>query len=125
MSLVIDTHQSQSDRVVFKLTGRLDTQTTPQLDAILDPFLADVVTTIIFDLGGLEYISSAGLRAIFKAKKTLAARDGTVLVVHLQPPVKKVFDIVKALPTGEIFQSWEELDTYLDAMQKKAREDAD
>jgi anti-anti-sigma factor len=123
MSLVIDTKQDQTDRVVFKLTGRLDTQTTPQLDGILDPFLAGVVTTIIFDLEGLEYISSAGLRAIFKAKKTLAARNGTALVVHLQPPVQKVFDIVKAMPTASVFRSWDELDQYLDAMQKKALED--
>ncbi len=123
MSLAIDINTDLPGRVVFKLTGRLDTQTTPQLDQLLDPHLESAAKTIVFDLEGLEYISSAGLRAVFRSKQTLATRAGTVLVVNPQPPVQKVFDIVQAMPTASIFTSWEELDEYLDTMQEKVREE--
>ena len=72
---------------------------------------------------GEVLLSSAGLRAIFRAKKTMAAKNATVLVVHLTRPVKKVFDIVKAMPTESVFASWDELDAYLDQMQKKVTEE--
>jgi len=51
------------------------------------------------------------------------AANGEVLIVNMQPAVQKVFDIVKALPLKSVFRSIEELDDYLDAMQRKAREE--
>jgi anti-sigma B factor antagonist len=44
-------------------------------------------------------------------------------MVNMQPAVQKVFDIVRALPLKSVFRSIEELDEYLDAMQRKAREE--
>jgi hypothetical protein len=41
--------------------------------------------------------------------------------MHLQPQIRKVFDILNALPTLQVFTSIQELDAYLDAMQKAAR----
>ena len=59
--------------------------------------------SLVLDLAGLDYISSAGIRSIFKARKALAARGGKVLVVNPQPQIQKVFDVVKAVPMNEIF----------------------
>lgn len=101
------------------LTGRLDNESVAELDARLEEVLASPARVVVFDLAGLEYITSAGLRSIFRAQKALRARDGRVLVLSPQPPVQKVFDIVKALDGGSIFRSVEELDRHLDAMQKK------
>ena len=61
----------------------------------------------------------------FKARKALAARAGKVLVVNLQPQIRKVFDIVKAVPVSDVFASVAELDAYLDAMQRKVLEGDD
>jgi anti-anti-sigma factor len=72
----------------------------------------------VVDLQNLEYISSAGLRSLFKAKKRASTEGGNLLLVNPQPQVKKVFDIIKALPTESIFTSEEELDSYLDKMQR-------
>jgi anti-anti-sigma regulatory factor len=58
-----------------------------------------------------------------KAKKALKKNEGKVILVHLQPQVKKVFDIIKALPTMTVFTSIEELDDYLDKMQRKVKEE--
>jgi anti-sigma B factor antagonist len=41
--------------------------------------------------------------------------------MHLQPQIKKVFDILNALPTLQVFASIQEMDEYLDAMQKATR----
>ena len=45
--------------------------------------------------------------------------------MNLQPQIRKVFDIVSALPTMQVFKNIEELDEYLDVMQKKVKSGAD
>ena len=120
LDVTIADHGTDGRRVT--LTGRLDTETTPLLDACLAPVLVTpAVRALVFDLQALEYISSAGIRALVKARKALEGRGGRVVVAHVQPAVQKVFDIVRALPAADIFASEAELDAYLDAMQRRAR----
>ena len=107
------------------LGGRLDTHSFDELDRRLAPVLASNIHSLVLDLAGLEYISSAGVRSIFKARKALATRNGKVLVLNPQPQIKKVFDVVKAVPLNEIFTSAQEADAYLDAMQRKVLRGAD
>ena len=106
-----------SQRVV--LAGRLDTHTYEDLDEKLQPLLTRHLHSLVLDLAALEYISSAGIRSIFKARKALGGHGGKVLVVNPQPQIQKVFDVVKAVPMNEIFSSTAEADAYLDAMQRK------
>jgi sigma-B regulation protein RsbU (phosphoserine phosphatase) len=122
MTLDIDVIGSgPTDRRVT-LKGRLDSLTAPKLDAELAPILeAPDVKSLVFHLDRLEYISSAGIRCIMRARKALEARGGRVAIVNAQPPVLKVFEIVKALPSDQVFASQAELDAYLDAMQRRAR----
>lgn len=99
------------------LRGRLDTQTTPILDGRLGPLLESAsVTALLFDLAGLEYIGSAGIRVLARARKVLDARGGGMAVAHLQPTVRAVLDIVKALPSVDVFSNDAELDAYLGRM---------
>ncbi len=122
MALDITLTDDGTGRGQLALAGRLDTLTAPELDARLAPVLADpAVSTLVFDLAQLEYVSSAGIRSVLKARKALEARGGRVMLLNLQPPVQKVFDIVKALPSTQIFGSAAELDAYLDAMQRRVR----
>ena len=106
-----------SQRVV--LAGRLDTHTYADLDERLEPLLGPDLHSLVLDLAGLEDISSAGIRSIFKARKALGVHGGKVLVVNPQAQIQKVFDVVKAVPMHEIFASTAEADAYLDAMQRK------
>ena len=99
--------------------GRLDTHTYGELDDRLTLVLAAKVQSLLLDLAQLDYISSAGVRSIFRARKLLAARSGTLVIANAQPQVQKVFDIVKAVPLSQIFRSVEEADAYLDRIQKK------
>ena len=106
--------------------GRLDTHTYAELDQALAPLLGNpAVTSLVLDLEGLDYISSAGIRSVFKARKALAARAGKGLVVNPQPQIQKVFDLVKAVPLNEIFTSVAEADAYLDPMPRKVVEGDD
>ncbi|MCW0376828.1 STAS domain-containing protein [Xanthomonas sacchari] len=121
LSLQIDPAQDKRQRLT--LSGRLDTHTYQALDEALAPLLATPITTLVLDLSHLDYISSAGIRSIFKARKVLATREGRVLVVNPQPQIRKVFDVVKAVPLNEIFTSVQELDEYLDEMQRRVLAD--
>ena len=67
-----------------------------------------------------DYINSAGIRVLLKAKKVLQGYSGKQVFINMQPQIKKVFDILNALPSLRVFASIAELDQYLDTMQKKA-----
>jgi anti-anti-sigma factor len=101
------------------LEGKLNNDTVAVLDKELDAIVKSPTTIVIFDLTDLEYISSVGLRSIFRTHKAMAARGGKALLVHPQPPVKKVLEIVNATDLAAVFTSTQELDRYLDAMQRK------
>ena len=81
--------------LTMKLTGRLDTNTSPQLDAELDGL--DNVTKLIMDMEGLNYISSAGLRVLLRAQGVMDKKKGTnkegMVVKNLRPEVKDIFDL--------------------------------
>ena len=119
MNLDVHIQPPSNDSQRVAIGGRLDTHSYQQLDQQLAPLLASQVNSLVLDLANLEYISSAGVRSIFKARKALAGRGGRVVVVNPQPQIQKVFDVVKAVPMNEIFSSVAEADAYLDAMQKK------
>ena len=105
------------------LEGRLDTHTAPELDAALDKILMTRgIKRLVFDLGQLVYLSSAGIRCFVRARKILEPEGGRIAIVNPQPSVQKVLDIVKAIPPGGIFKSVAELDAYLDDIQRKVRE---
>jgi len=105
-------------RTVY-LEGRLNDATVGALDEALDTIAGSSATVLVFDLAGLEYISSVGLRSIFRAQKKMTARSGKTLLINPQPQVKKVFEIVNAADLTAVFSSVQELDRYLDAMQRK------
>ena len=119
MSLKIQIQEGRPFTQTVALVGRLDTETAPSLDAELQRVLATQVKVIVFDLSGLDYISSAGLGALFRARKAMKARSGEALLVNPQPQVQKVFDIVKAVDVKAVFRDVAELDEYLDEMQHR------
>ena len=119
MSLKIQLREGRPLTQTLALVGRLDTETAPSLDAEVERILATQVKVIVFDLSGVNYISSAGLGALFRAQKAMKARSGEALLVNPQPQVQKVFDIVKAVDVKAVFRDLAELDEYLDEMQRR------
>ena len=119
MSLNVRVEDGRSQTKTLVLEGRLDNDSVGALDEALDTVLASAVQDVVFDLTALEYITSAGLRSIFRAQKAMNAKSGKALLLNPTPQVKKVLDIVKVPELGVLFRNVQELDAYLDAMQKK------
>ena len=73
------------------VSGRLDTQTAPELEAELDAVLSGL-KELTFDMTNLEYVSSAGLRVILKAQKAMNAQ-GSMKLTGVNDSIMEVFDI--------------------------------
>ena len=73
------------------VSGRLDTQTAPELENELDSVLSGL-KELTFDFANLEYVSSAGLRVILKAQKAMNAQ-GSMKLIGVNDSIMEVFDI--------------------------------
>ena len=120
MDLQIHFHPVSEGAQRVSLAGRLDTDSYAEFDRQLAPVLeSGRLRSLVLDLADLDYISSAGVRSILKARKALAPHRGKVVIANPQPQIQKVFDIVRAVPMDEIFASVAEADAYLDNAQRK------
>jgi anti-sigma B factor antagonist len=125
MALKISVKQQAKNAWVVTLEGSLNSDTAAGFGERIQPLLNTAGSTLALDMQGLEYISSAGLREIFKAQKAQKMVQGKMVFLNLKPQIRKVFDIVNALPFMRIFSSLQEMDDYLDAMQKQVTEEGD
>lgn len=76
--------------LTIAVSGRVDTVTAPELEAGLK--FGDATQAVI-DLAGVPYMSSAGLRLLLTAHKTMLANGGELRIANVQPPVREVLDI--------------------------------
>ncbi len=83
--------EKQGNKLTVCVSGRLDTVTAPDLDKVLGDELGGV-SDLVIDLQGLEYISSAGLRVLLTAQKTMN-RSGSMTVKNAGESVMEVFEI--------------------------------
>ena len=77
--------------LTLAVEGRLETTTAPELEAVVKNEIGDV-TELILDFANLDYISSAGLRVILTAQKTMK-KQGEMKVIHVNDIVNEIFDI--------------------------------
>ena len=82
---------TENEKVTLTVSGRLDTTTAPELEAALDEVLENT-KELIFNLENLEYISSAGLRVILKAQKSMNTK-GSMNLTGVNDSIMEVFDI--------------------------------
>ena len=80
-----------NDSATLIVSGRLDTQTAPELENELDAVLKGL-KELTFDMTNLEYVSSAGLRVILKAQKAMNAQ-GSMKLTGVNDSIMEVFDI--------------------------------
>ena len=80
----------EDGKTIIAVTGRVDTTTAPELEAGLK---LEGGETLTLDLSGVPYMSSAGLRCLLTAQKTLMAGGGAMTVTGVQPAVKEVLEI--------------------------------
>jgi len=78
---------------VVAVIGRIDATTSRDLETALNDLIDQNQADIVLDLGGVEYISSVGLRVMLAALKKVRPKKGDVKLVSLQPFVREVFEI--------------------------------
>ena len=121
MPLTLTTHES-AGVVTVHVGGSLDSTTAAQLEERVAAVRAKNPKALVLDLTDLSYISSAGVRVIVATHKAMKAADRSMALTNMQPQIRRVFEIIMALPSLNVFESPQELDRYLAAMQKKVLE---
>ena len=100
--------RSYANAVVLGVAGRLDQD---NCDAFRADLMAHVEQSardggaVILDLGGLEYVSSAGLRCFMLASRQAKAQHGRIFVAALQPMVAEIFEISHFTLVFQVFPS--------------------
>lgn len=85
------TKNLDQDILTVELEGRLDTTSAPQLEETLKESLPEV-KELVLDFAKLEYISSAGLRVLLAAQKTMS-KQGSMKLIHVSDLVKEIFEV--------------------------------
>lgn len=118
MPLTITSEPSEGV-VTIRPAGSLDSNTYTDLQEHIAAVTKSKPRVLVLDLKGLTYISSAGVRVVIAAQKAMKAAGGGFAIVNLQPQIRKVFEIIMALPSPNVFESVADLDRYLAGIQKK------
>lgn len=84
--------RTSNDTHIVAIAGSMDSTTSPEAQKALDGVLA-VASKVALDFTKLDYISSAGLRVVLGAAKTLLASRGSLGIFGLNPSVREVFEI--------------------------------
>jgi anti-sigma B factor antagonist len=118
-----DIDLARQDMATVELIGSLDTATAPELERGLTPLFDGKLRHLVFDLSGLKFITSAGLRVFGIARKRMHENGGQLAFVNMQPQIEEVFEIIKALPGLDVFKNMAEFDSYLSTRQLRDRDD--
>ncbi|MBR2086207.1 MAG: STAS domain-containing protein [Oscillospiraceae bacterium] len=78
-------------KLTLALEGRLDTTTAPELEAVVKSELGGI-QSLTFDLASLDYISSAGLRVLLSAQKTMN-KQGEMKLIHVNDVINEIFEV--------------------------------
>jgi len=114
MPLEVTVAQKESGVFIVSPCGSIDSESCWNLEKAVNPILVASTKALIFNMEGVDFISSMGLSVIFKIKQKIEDNKGTLIITNLQPQIKKVFDAVKII-SSSLFASLEEADEYLDA----------
>ena len=82
---------TEGNNLTVALNGRLDTMSAPQLEGEMRTAV-DGITRLTFDLKGLEYVSSAGLRVLLSTQKKMNTQ-GSMVVRNAREEVKEIFEV--------------------------------
>ena len=85
--------KQHNDVFIFKLNGRLDSNTSPSFEERIFEAIEHGSSKLIVDFEGVDYISSAGLRVLNKTTKQLRNSEGKLILCSMQDYIKEVFEI--------------------------------
>lgn len=92
---------------VLRVSGYVDTTTSPELERRMQALLRDKRYHIVVDLGRVEYISSAGWGIFISEIREIREHGGDLKLAGMIPDVREVFDL---LEFENILQSYPDAD---------------
>ena len=95
------TKQQSEKHLSLLISGRLDTNTAPELDQVIQQ-IGDI-SDLTLDLSELEYISSAGLRVLLVAQKMMKDK-GKMEIINAKPQVIDIFTVTGFIDILNIIQ---------------------
>ena len=108
MSDLIITTDDTKDVAVMTVNGRVDSETAPELDTALMKLITADCNKVILNLHGVEYLSSAGLRAMVKALKSAQGFGGDVRLASVSQPIEIILRTVGMMQMFKMFSTSEE-----------------
>jgi len=93
---------------VLKIDGKFDSTNSAVFEAEIDQLYSSGETNIIFNFGGVNYISSSGLRVFLIAQKRAVALNGKLHLCNMQPAIKETFVVIGFSNIFRIFDTQEE-----------------
>ena len=78
--------------VTLEITGRIDTTTAPNLQSVVNE-LSEYTKELVFNMSGVEYISSAGIRVLLGAYKKMNSTQGKIRIEKANDMVYEVFEM--------------------------------
>lgn len=85
--------EKTSEKITVALQGELDTVAAQQFAKDMEPVMAEESKLILIDFSELDYISSAGMRIILFAQKTVRAKGGNVQIKGMSEDIKQIFQL--------------------------------
>ena len=79
--------------LIARAEGRIDGVNARDFEEAMKAAISSDDSTVVIDLEGLSYISSAGLRVILLIAKTLRKRNAELVLCSLSDPIREVFEI--------------------------------
>jgi anti-sigma B factor antagonist len=84
---------------LVEATGRVDSQTAPQLAEAIDAIIEAGRFRIVFDMSGVEFLSSAGLRVLINVQKTCKRWNrGELVLANVPDRIKETLDLAGFVP---------------------------
>jgi len=85
---------------VIRVTGRVDSNTSPEFDAKLKEYINNNRVYLVLELDKTDYLSSAGVRALISAQKAVKPKGGKIVLAN---PSEKVRDVLKLAALESLF----------------------
>jgi len=126
VSRIVNVEKRGEGVFYVSINGSLDFDSYVEVQAAIKPLLESATKVIMVNMKNVDYISSVGIGVILKAKIFMEEKGGKFIMVELKPQVQTVFEIIKALPSMQIFENMKEVDDYfmkiqMDEMEKYKR----
>jgi anti-anti-sigma factor len=87
------TQKEENGIVSIAIKGRLDADSSMEAEKVVKDALGGEANRLLFNLGELEYLSSAGLRVLLSAAKEMRRRNGKIVLCALNEFVEEIFEV--------------------------------